>query len=45
MNATVNPQNLKQRFVVVDGYFIEPAHIHKQDNRSVTLTDGRRFER
>ena len=39
------PQDMKRKFVIVDGFFIEPHHIHHQDARTVTLTDGRRFER
>ena len=39
------PQDIQRKFVIVDGFFIEPQHIHRDDRRGVTLTDGRRFER
>jgi hypothetical protein len=45
MNSTVIPRDMKERFVIVDGFFIEPHHIHSTDAHGVTLKDGRRFER
>jgi hypothetical protein len=39
------PQDLKNRFVIIDGFFVEPHRIHTNDRQGVTLTDGRRFER
>ena len=38
------PQDLKNRFVIVDGFYVEPHRIRNQDKHGVTLTDGRRFE-
>lgn len=39
------PPEIQNRFVVVDGFFIEPHRIHRDDRHGVTLHDGRRFER
>jgi hypothetical protein len=39
------PQELKNRFTIIDGYYVEPHRIHREDRTGVTLTDGRRFER
>jgi hypothetical protein len=45
VNVTTIPQPLKNRFVIIDGFYVEPHRIHSQDSRGVTLLDGRRFDR